>query len=172
VTSLKQSAELIWCLLVVDLITVEHVVQWADWLILRADEPPYWVIELSLSRNKDAALEVLKNAPGTCSEPQLSDDLHALFARRWIQRSHTDARKTIARTLGGIAAMRGVDYGGPMRTWLSTHWEIEDMEDIGQEPRWGEIMARLEQQLLPYRAAPMPDLGPLNSALVEGAERR
>ena len=45
--------------LILDLIEIEDVISWADELIVRLDEPPYWLFDLSLA-NKQPKLEIVR----------------------------------------------------------------------------------------------------------------
>lgn len=66
-----------------DLISVANVIAWADDIILKSDEPPYWAIELAEATSR-TLVDALKSVPGQADKASACVLLATLLRRRWL----------------------------------------------------------------------------------------
>jgi len=93
-----------------DLIAIENVIAWADDIILKSDEPPYWAIELA-EATEFTVYGVLKHVPGASDSTVIFTLVLALLYRNW------SAGKLSWQEVGSVA--------GDLRTTFSLPKGVE-----------------------------------------------
>lgn len=126
-----------------------EAVAWADGLIARLDEPPYWLIAVSMADGVEEALRALEDVKGQVDRAEV----WAMLLGNWreLLERHPERDSDIARALYGLAAEGDVPAPG-LEGEMMSFWDAIDLARDGIHGVLEEERARLMSFLARWSA--------------------
>jgi hypothetical protein len=118
--------------LIVGLISINDITSWADDKIINIDEPHYFFIELSLSKNKNDAIEVISSNVESTKNPICARVLMALIHKRLVNEDDVLTIEPAAKLVGTLQSFNTLTMYELNKTYTFDDYDLYYLPDLTQ----------------------------------------